>query len=373
MKVAIVYDWLNAKSGGGESMLFEIAALYPKAPVYTLLHNPEVTAGKLDDRRLRRSFLQRLPRWLQRRTRYLLPLIPLAVEQYDLSEFDVVISVSSGWSKGVITRPETLHLCYCFSPMRFVWDYWPRYVDEQGVGPIRRAAIYMLTNRLRLWDFYSAARVDRWVAISATVAQRLSKYYHQTHADVIYPGVELDNFTPVAPTDKQAYFVTLASLTPYKRIDLAIAACNQLQRRLVIIGDGPDRARLERIAGPTIEFAGRVSDERRTQLLTDAAAMLFPNEEDFGISPLEAMASGTPVIAYRKGGATETVVEGKTGRFFDQPTPESLAAALKDFRPDDYHLKDLVAQASRFKIDRFRQEFPDLVARAYAEFQHDQS
>jgi glycosyltransferase involved in cell wall biosynthesis len=368
MKVAIVCDWLNVKAGGGEAMVFELTKLYPEAPIYTLLHNPETTAGRLDPDRVRTSWLQRLPRWLQRRPRYLLPLIPSAIEQFDLSGYDVVISASSGWSKGVITRPETLHICYCYSPMRFVWDYWPRYINEQRVGRFRRAAIHVLTSRLRLWDYYSAARVGRWVAISQTVADRLSKYYHQSNVDIVYPGAELSQFQPLAPNAKQDYLLALASLTPYKRIDLAIEACNKLGRRLIVAGDGADRARLEQIAGPTIEFVGRVSDERKAKLMAEAQALLFPNEEDFGIVPIEAMASGTPVIAYNKGGATETVVDGKTGWLFDEPTADSLATAIKAAHPAKLHLKDLTNQAERFGLDRWRRDFPKFVTKAATEY-----
>lgn len=360
-KVAIVHDWLNTKFGGAENVLVELAQLFPDAPIYTLLYNPEVCGAAIDRQRIRPSLLQRAPHWLRQRPRYLLPLIPMAIEQFDLSDYDVVISSSSAWAKGVITRPETLHICYCHTPMRFVWDYWPAYLDEQRVGPIRRIVIRLLTSRLRLWDYYSAARVDHWVANSHTVAARIRKYYHQAVDAVIYPGADTAQFHPAAHSTKtdnaNAYYLTLCSLTPYKKVDLAIAACNRLGQRLIVAGDGADRARLERLAGPTIEFAGRVDGSRRADLLAGATALVLPNEEDFGITPIEAMASGTPVIAYNRGGFTETVVDGKTGVLFEPQSVEALTTALKNFKREHYRTADLTAQAAQFTTGEFRRRF----------------
>jgi len=363
VKVAIVHDWLNTKFGGAENVVAELADLYPDAPIYTLLYSAELVGDRIHPGRVRTSFLQKLPRWLQRRSRYLLPLIPMAIEQFDLSAYDVVISSSSAFAKGVITRPETLHICYCHTPMRFVWDYWPGYIEEQHVGWIRRGAIHVLTSRLRLWDYYSAARVDRWIANSHTTAQRIKKYYHQAADAVIYPGADVTQFTP---TNKSGdYLVTLGSLTPYKKIDLAIAACNRLERRLIVIGDGPDRPRLERLAGPTIEFAGRVNDSERAHLLAGAQAMLFPNEEDFGIAPIEAMASGTPVIAFGRGGLTETITPGATGVLFQPQTVEALMASISDFKPAVFSTQKLTRQAAKFATAAFRKNIKNYVKKAY--------
>jgi glycosyltransferase involved in cell wall biosynthesis len=370
MKVAIVHDWLNTKFGGAENVAAELAKLFPDAPVYTLVYDPQLAGERIHPSRVQTSFLQRLPRWAQRRPRYLLPLIPMATEQFDFSQYDVVISSSSAFAKGVITRPETLHICYCHTPMRFVWDYWPGYIDEQYVGPLRRGAIHLLTSRLRLWDYYSSARVDRWVANSHTTAQRIKKYYHQEVSAVIYPGADTSQFAPGTKTGD--YFVTLCSLTPYKKIDLAIAACNRLQRRLVIIGEGADRRRLERMAGPTIEFAGRVSDAERARWLAGAQALLFPNEEDFGIAPIEAMASGTPVIAYGKGGLTETIVPGTTGILFQPHSVEALTAAIKEFRSTDFTTADLTRQAAKFTTTIFGQQLKTYIEKAYHEYRQAQ-
>lgn len=361
MKVALIHDWLNTKFGGAENVLLELAQMYPDAPIYTLLYDP-VANHMVDATRVRTSFLQRLPAFLRRRPRYLLPFIPTAVEQFDLSSYDLVISSSSAWVKGVITKPETLHICYCHTPMRFVWDYWPRYVNEQAVGFLRRAAIYRLASRARVWDYYSSARVDSWIANSKTAASRIRKYYHQEVQAVVYPGAELSLFSP---SPKGDYFVTLSTLTPYKKIDLAIAACNRLGLPLKVLGEGADRARLEEMAGPTIEFCGWVTNETRRGLLSGAKALLFPNEEDFGIVPVEAMASGTPVIAYGRGGATETIIDGTTGILFDDQTVEGMEQALTRFSVTKFKTADLVEQSRLFSNENFREKLHQAIKTAY--------
>ncbi|HEX7260150.1 MAG TPA: glycosyltransferase [Candidatus Saccharimonadia bacterium] len=363
MKVALVHDWLNTKQGGGEKVLMEMATIFPNAPIYTLLYDGSVFNGRIDSTRIRPSSLQCWPVFLRKRPRYLLPWLPAAIEQFDLSEYDLVISSSSAFAKGVITKPGTLHICYCHSPMRFVWDYWPAYVHEQRVGPLRRAVMYALTSNVRQWDYMSAARVDRWIANSKTTAGRIAKYYRVKVDAMIYPGADIEHFTPVE--HKGSYFVTLSSLTPYKKIDVAIAACNKAGVELVVIGDGADRQRLEQLAGPTIRFAGRVSDHDRSSLLAGAKALIFPNEEDFGIAPIEAMASGTAVIAYRKGGLTETVEEGITGVFFDTQTVDELAELVQKFNPKDFKQSDLVSRAQQFSSAVFRKHFKADVEAAY--------
>lgn len=364
MKVALVHDWLNTKYGGAERVLEQLAAIYPEAPIYTLIYNAEA-GGSIDPARVRTSSLQRLPRWLQKRSRYLLPFIPTAIEQFDLSEYDVVISSSAAFSKSVITKPETVHICYCHTPTRFVWDYWPKYVNEQQVGPLRRAIIHRLVSKLRVWDYYSAERVDHWIANSNTTAGRIQKYYRQNPDAIIYPGVEVGLFKPVPQDQKEDYFVTLGMLTPYKKIDVAIEACNKLGRNLIVIGDGPDRSRLQKLAGPTVTFVGFVSNEQRAELVAKAQALIFANEEDFGIAPVEAMASGTAVIAYGKGGLTETVADGLTGRFFHQPTVDSLVRVMKDFDASLFKQKALVDQAQKFSSQRFAREIKAFVRKVY--------
>jgi glycosyltransferase involved in cell wall biosynthesis len=366
MKVALVHDWLNTKLGGGEKLFMEIAELYPEAPVYTLIYNESLYTNLIDPARVRTSFLQRWPNFLKNRPRYLLPLIPIAVEQFDFSSYDLVISSSTAWAKSIITRPETLHLCYCHSPMRFVWDHWPGYLDEQHVGPVRRGAIRIMTSQLRLWDYYSSARVDHWLANSQTTAGRITKYYQQP-SEIIYPPADTKAFKPVPAGQKEDYYVTLGNLTPYKKFDLAIVACNSLKRRLVVIGEGSDMDRLSKLAGSTVKFVGRLSDGLRAETLARARGFIFPNEEDLGIVAIEAQASGTPVIAYGRGGGTETIIEGKTGHFFHEPTTESLARAITEFEKMKFETKALVSQAAQFDRQVFRNQFKAATERAMEE------
>ena len=366
MKTALLIDWLNTKRGGGEAVLLELAELYPQADIFTLIHNPELYP-ELDKRIVKTSFLQKMPKWLKKRSRYLLPLIPTAIEQLDLSDYDLVISCSSAWVKSVITKPETTHICYCYSPTRMIWDYWPQYIEEQHVGPIRRAAIHLLTSRIRVWDFLSSSRVDYWDPISQSVSDRILKFYRTNPQPVIYPGADISKFKP--SSSKEDYFVSVGSLATYKRIDVAIEACNELGERLLIAGDGPDRQRLEKLAGPTIEFLGRVSDEKRREILSRAKAFIFPGLEDFGITPLEAMASGTPVIAYGAGGVSETVVDGKTGIFFDQIDKDSLKNAIEKFNNAKFDTSALESRAKEFSTDIFESKVMSTIDQLHKEHQ----
>lgn len=366
MRVALVHDWLDRRVGGAERVLLELARIYSDAPVHTLLFAPEHYGALLAPERVRTSWLQGLPAAVRRRPRYLLPLIPSAVEQWDLSGYDVVISSSSAFVKNVLTPPSTTHVCYCHTPMRFAWDYWPRYVDEMRLDPVRRLAVRAMVSRLRVWDLAGASRVDHWIANSRTTAARIAKYYRVADATVIHPPVDIEAFEPCHVEDRGDFYVTLSTLTEYKRIDLAIRAFNISGRRLVVIGDGPDRARLEELAGPTVSFAGHVADTERARLLARARGLVFPNQEDFGIAPVEALASGTPVVALGRGGLTETVEDGRTGVFFDEESPLALNDAvdrLERLRPET---GVLVAAARRFDASRFREAITAEVERARA-------
>jgi glycosyltransferase involved in cell wall biosynthesis len=367
VRLALAHDWLDRPVGGAERVALEMAAMWPGAPVHTLLWDAARYAGRLDASRVRPSWLQSLPAALRRRQKYLLPLIPTAVEQWDFSAYDVLLTSSCAFMKNVVTTPHTLHVCYCHSPMRFVWDYWPRYLDEQRLGPVREAAARLMTSRIRVWDHAGAGRVDVWLANSATTARRLRKYYG-VEARVLYPGVDAAGFTPLDPSEKSDEWLCLATLTPYKRLDLAIAAFNASGRRLVIGGEGPDRARLEALAGPTVRFAGHLDDRGRAELLARARGLVFPSEEDFGIAPVEAMACGTPVVAYGMGGLRETVVDGVTGVFFGEQTPVALNGAvdrLESLRAG-LRLEDLTQRAAEFSLDRFRRELREVVEAAHA-------
>jgi glycosyltransferase involved in cell wall biosynthesis len=365
-RIALVHDWLDRPMGGGERVLLEMAALFPDAPVHTLLHDKALYANRLDSARVRTSWLQRLPERLRRRPRYLLPLIPNAVEAWDFSDYDIVISSSTAFVKNILTPPRTLHVCYCHAPMRFAWDYWPRYLDEMAVGAVRRFAIAHLVSRMRMWDLAGVPRVDAWLANSETTAARLRKFYRLGDLTVLHPPVAVAELSPASR--RGDHYVTLSTLTEYKRIDLAVRAFTAARRPLVVIGDGPDRDRLERLAGPTIRFAGHTDDRQRAELLATARALVFPNEEDFGIAAVEALACGTPVIAYARGGVTEIVTAGRTGVFFDEQTEAALNAAVEELDAVVIDVDTLVAAAQRFAAPRFGEglrRFVDLAQAAH--------
>jgi exopolysaccharide biosynthesis WecB/TagA/CpsF family protein len=366
-RIALVHDWLNRPIGGGERVLLEFARLYPDAPVYTLLFDGRWYAGELDPARIRTSWLQRLPERARSRPRHLLPLIPAAVAAWDLSQFDIVLSSSVAFVKNVTTPASTLHLCYCHSPMRFAWDYWPRYVEEMQVGPLRRLAVTAMVAHARRWDLGGVSGVDAWMANSETTAARLRRYYRVRDVTVIPPPVDVDGLRALAETPKGDHWVTLSTLTEYKRIDLAVRAFTASGRPLVVIGDGPDRGRLAGLAGPSIQFAGHLDDAARGELLAGARALIFPGEEDFGIAAVEALACGTPVVAYARGGLTEIVEAGRTGVFFDEQSVPALNAAVEQLAGLPLDRELLVAAAGRFTVSRFRESVRDFVERAAAE------
>lgn len=362
MKVALVHDWLNNKMGGAERVLLELARIYPEAPIYTLIYNEEKFQKFGLTSRIHTSYLQKIPKFLSRSSRYLLPFIPRAVKQFDFSSYDVVISSSSAFVKNIITPPQTLHICYCHAPMRFAWDYWPEYLDEQKVGPIRTFLIREMVSKLRIWDYYGAKGVDQYIANSHTTAQRIKKYYNRDSV-IINPGIDLKKFRQ--ERQKEDLYITLAMLTPYKKIDLVIEAFNQNGKELAIIGDGPQRDKLERLAGPNIRFEGFLDDDTKHNLLANAKALIFPNEEDFGIAPIEALASGTPVIAYGKGGVTETIEDGKTGVLFSDQTAASLNNAIEKFQKIHFNSNTLIKEAAKYDMKIFDRKIKSLVAKVY--------
>jgi glycosyltransferase involved in cell wall biosynthesis len=323
VRVAITYDWLN-QYGGGERVLTELHGLFPDAPIYTALYDPSRLPAHMQGWDVRPSFLQRIP-FAARRHQPFLPLMPTAFEEFDLSEYDLVLTMSSACAKGVITPPGTLNLCYCLTPCRYIWDLYHEYTRGLRLRPL----IAPVAQWLRMWDQLSSERVDDFMAISHEVASRIRRHYRRD-AEVIYPPVEVDRFAPSGRPAEDFYLVVSRHVA-YKRLDLAVEAANRLGRRLVVVGDGPQRRRLEALAGPTVEFIGRQSDEQIASLYARCRALLFPGWEDFGIAPVEAQAAGRPVIAYGRGGATETVVHGATGVFFEEQSVDSLAQAMLDF------------------------------------------
>lgn len=335
MKVALIHDHL-AQDGGAEKVLQVFAHMFPAAPIYTLLYEKENANKNYKGKRIETSVIQKLPGGVKHYQWYL-TLMPVAVEFFDLGEYDLVLSDTSSFAKGVITKPHTLHVCYCHTPTRYLWSDTHQYINELKYNKWLKKIISLMLNRLRMWDRLAADRVDIFIANSKTVQERISKYYRRESV-VIYPPVETEKFS-IANQDpflaEKPYFLIGCRLAPYKRVDITIEAFKSLgaDYRLKIFGDGVDMKRLKKIVGSAenIEFVGRVSDEEKADLYRHALAFINPQEEDFGITPVEAMASGRPVIAYQKGGATETIKEGETGLFFTEQTPEAIAQIVHKF------------------------------------------
>ena len=363
MNVALVHDWLTGMRGG-ERCLEVLCELFPRADLYTLLHVPGSVSPAIERRRIVTSFLQRLPD-VERRYRQYLPLFPAAIRAFDLRGYDLVVSLSHAVAKSVQVPQQTRHVCYCFTPMRYVWDLYDDYFGARA--PLAtRLVMPPLAAWLRRWDRRTAAGVGRFVAISDFVADRIRRAYGR-HADVIHPPVDVARFRlEEAPG---SFYLVVSALAPYKRVDLAVAACTRLGRPLVVVGTGPEERRLRAIAGPTVLFRGWLGDEEIAELYAGCRAFLFPPLEDFGITPLEAMASGRPVIAFGRGGARETVVPpgagaSPTGLFFERQTIDDLVEAIQRFEaaPEQFEAKALRRRAEGFDLPIFRERM-----RAYLE------
>jgi glycosyltransferase involved in cell wall biosynthesis len=350
MKVAIVHDYLN-QMGGAERVLMAFHEIFPDAPIYTSIYDPKRVDPAFQKMDIRTSFMQKLPLVTRHHQPYL-PLYPFAIEALDMRGYDLVLSSSSAFAKGVITRPETTHICYCHTPMRWCWNY-EEYVEREQLGKLARRILPFLITGLRTWDQISAQRVDHFIANSPVTAERIQKYYRRESV-LIPPPVDVSRFPTDPALDTEDYFLILSRLIPYKRIDLAIEACNQLRLPLVIIGKGRDKERLQRLAGPTVRFLGNLSDEEVVHYYRHCRAFIFPGEEDFGITPLEAQAAGRPVIAYGAGGALASVIDGVTGVFFHAQTIESLAEALSSFEERRFNPVVIRNHALEFDAPRFK-------------------
>ncbi len=361
MRLALIHDWMN-QFGGAEVVLEQLVALFPAAPVYTSIYDPRAMPDAWRGWDIRSSWMNRLP-LVQKHHQPFLPLYPLAFEGLDLSHYDVVISNKSGFCHGIITSPETLHICYCLTPTRYAWRYHD-YARREGLGRVSRIVLPPLLSYLRQWDRLAADRVDRFIAISSEIQRRIAKYYRR-ESEIVYPPVNTQRFAPSDGYDD--YFLTVGRLVPYKRIDLAVRACTALGLPLKVGGSGRDLARLRSIAGPTVEFLGRVPDSDLPALMARCKAFLFPGEEDFGITPVEAMAAGRPVIAYAGGGALDTVIEGRTGAMFGEQSVEALVEALRRFDPHAYDPAAIRRHAEQFDTAVFGQKIRDYVAQAYEE------
>lgn len=371
MKVALVYDWLYTRHGGGEDTFLEIAKLYPQADIYCLVYDKNTYHQYLSDRTINTSSLQKFPRFCKRNPNLLLPFIKRAVSKINLTGYDLVISVSSAWVKNVKTDDKTAHIAYVYSPARMLWDSWPHYLTNQRIGPFKIGPLtkFWITRKvsqIRLWDYYQAQAIDHMIAISHHISDRIHKFYGMSSI-VIYPPVRQYKTS----SHKDDYYVIVSSLSRYKNIDLAIKTFQKLpNKRLIIAGSGPDSKRLQQLASghSNITLLGRVSEERKQTLLAEAKAFLFLSVEDFGIAPIEALSSATPVIALRGGGLSETLQADSTGVFFDKPTTASLTQALQRFEKLSFDSKTLQAAAHNYSSEQFAKQFTKAIEKYYKEY-----
>ena len=361
MKVALVHDYL-VDAGGAERVLEVFHGLYPEAPIYTSIFDPKTTFSCFNEMNVHTSFLQYITK-SKRHYKWLLPLYSLAFEKFNFSDYDVVLSSSSAWAKGVITPPNVCHISYCYSPMRFAWSF-NEYIERENFPKFLKRILPLVVAPLKRWDLISSKRVDYFIANSRLTADRIEKIYKRK-ATVIYPPVRCSEFI-VNDSSKKDSFLIVSRIVPYKRIDLAVQACTKLSLPLVIIGEGRDRARLEALAGPTVHFLGRASDADRARYMSHCRAFLFPGREDFGIAPVQAQAAGRPVIAYAAGGALDTVIEGETGTLFHQPAEEALIEALLHFDQRDYDPVIIRRNAERFDTAVFRRKLRQLIPQVLA-------
>lgn len=357
-RCAIVHYWLLGMRGG-EKVVEALCRLFPQADIFTLFYDPERVSPLIRSRRVTASFLNPFRRYY----RSLLPVMPVALEHFDLREYDLVISSESGPAKGVITSSHTRHICYCHSPMRYLWDLYPAYLHKWTRSTTKRGIMAPLASYLRVWDYASSARVDDFVANSGNVQRRIWKAYRRT-SEVIYPPVAVEAFYTEPAED---YYLIVSELVAYKRIADAVRCCSETGRRLKIVGGGPEYLALKAIAGPTIEFCGRVSDTELREFYARCRAVLLPGEEDFGIVPVEAMASGKAVIALRRGGVVESVPEDnpRAGFFYAEPGKESLGSAIGEFEGCEQSISANAIRrlASRFSEERFQEELSSMICR----------
>jgi len=356
MKIALVHDYL-VQYGGAERVLECFMEIWPYAPIYTLIYDEEKTHGIFKGKRIYTSFLQNFP-YSHKNHRIFPPLMPPAIEQFDFSKYDLVLSDSSSYAKGAITPPKTLHICYCHTPMRYAWDDCQKYIEEFGFPRFVKKLVPFFMNYIRVWDRVSAERPDEYIANSNFVTGRIKKYYKKD-SSVINPPVDTEKFYV---SERQGdYFLAVGRLMTYKRFDIVIEAFNELGWILKIIGRGPDMKRLSKIAKSNITFLGRLSDEDLAKTYSEAKAFIFPQEEDFGIVAIEAMASGRPLIAFRGGDIVEHVREGVEGIFFDEQAPGSLLAALKKFDSNNFDSRKIRERALPFDREIFKSRIKDYV------------
>lgn len=366
LKIALVHDFLD-QYGGAERVLEVLGEMFPEAPIYTLLYDKDKMHGKFAEREVHTSFLQKFPQFLRKRKKWLLPFMPTAPETFNLREYDLIISSSGAWSKGIVTRLDTMHISYIHSPMRFVWDSNEEYLMQKErnikIGFLAR----LVLNYIRIWDKTAADRPDHLIANSVYTQKRIKKYYGR-ESQIIYPPVILSEgstfgFPKVEPSGK--YFLVVSRLSAYKKIDKIIEAFNKLELPLLIVGEGEEEKKLKEIARKNVSFLGFQKNEDLQKIYAGARAFIFGSEDDFGIAPVEAMAQGTPVLALRRGGTRETVVEGKTGEFFDSNESEIIADCVRRFmeKENNYDRETIKNRAREFSKEKFIREFREYLDR----------
>jgi len=363
-KVVLVHDWLTGQRGG-EKVLEVLAEIFPAAPIYTLFYVPGSQVPAVERRIIRTSFLQKLP-FARKKYRSYLPLFPLAVELFDLQAYDLVISTSHCVAKGVIPHPDALHISYIHSPVRYAWNQYFSYFAPEKLGVFSRFLVPPVIHYLRVWDESSSSRVDRFIANSENTARRIRKYYRRESV-VIHPPVDADFFTPAEKEARSDEFLIVSALVPYKRIDLAISVCSRAKLPLSIVGTGPELNKLKKAAGPTVRFLGPLRSDDLREAYRKAQALLIPGEEDFGITSLEAQACGTPVIAFGKGGALESVSPGETGVLFQDLSVSGLAGALDKFRRLEFNKSVLRSNAMKFSRPLFKEKLASFIETQWRE------
>ena len=358
MKIALVHDYL-VQYGGAERVLEALAEIWPEAPIYTLLYDKDLVHDRFDKKTIRTSFLQKIP-FAKKHHRIFPPLMMMAIEQFNLDYYDIVISDSSSFAKNIITGPSTLHISYCHTPMRYGWDDCQYYTQEYSFPGVVKMISPLLMNYIRMWDWQATNGVDKFIANSKFVQGRIKKYYNRKSI-VINPPVEVNNFYISSAEKIEDYFLLVGRMMKYKKMDLVIRAFNGMKLPLKVVGRGVELKNLQNIAGPTIEFLGRVPDEELKNIYSRAQGFIFPQEEDFGIVAIEALASGRPVIAYRAGDVEENIEDGKTGVFFEEQAEADIIKAIKRFKKINFDSKYIKQQAERFDKERFKKHIEKVV------------
>ncbi len=361
-KVAIVSDWLT-NMGGAEKVIHNLHQQFPDAPIYTTLYDPKRMKG-FENADIRTSFLQKIP-MAQKKHPLFLNWMPMAIESFNLNEFDIVISSSHSVAKGIITKPETLHVSYCHTPMRYAWEHWELDYRLQKVPTFLHNNIKKKIHKLRIWDRLTADRVDHFLVNSSFVAKRVNKYYRKP-STVLHPPVETEGLSTAAAQD---FYLMVGRQIGYKRFDLVIKTFNGTSRKLIIAGTGPETSKLKAMAKDNIQFLGRVDDNKLKELYRTCKALIFPQLEDFGITPVECMASGRPVIAFGQGGARDTISEGETGVFFEEQSEKSLSKVLDDFETKSWDSQKIQQLSQKFSEQSFKIKLQEFLTTAYEKHQ----